>query len=66
LLAGGSLFGFLGLLLAIPVAAVIGVMARFAIKQYLAGPLYNSGPSAVRLPVAPAPLPGTPERERIG
>ncbi|MBV8165866.1 MAG: AI-2E family transporter [Alphaproteobacteria bacterium] len=40
LLAGGALFGFVGLLLAIPVAAVIGVGARFALARYLAGPLY--------------------------
>ena len=41
LLAGGSLFGFVGLLLAIPVTAVIGVMARFALGRYLASPLYS-------------------------
>lgn len=35
LLAGGSLFGFLGVLLAVPVAAVIGVLTRFALRQYL-------------------------------
>jgi predicted PurR-regulated permease PerM len=40
LLAGGALFGFVGLLLAIPVAAVIGVGARFALARYLAGSLY--------------------------
>ena len=42
LLAGGALFGFLGVLLAIPVAAVIGVLARFALKQYMASSLYGS------------------------
>jgi predicted PurR-regulated permease PerM len=41
LLAGGSLFGFLGLLLAIPVAAVIGVLLRFGIQRYLESPLYD-------------------------
>ncbi len=47
LLAGGSLFGFLGILLAVPVAAVIGVLTRFALSRYLASPLYdNSGPAA--------------------
>jgi predicted PurR-regulated permease PerM len=47
LLAGGALFGFLGLLLAIPVAAVIGVMIRFAIRRYLEGPLYDAPPTPV-------------------
>ena len=40
LLAGGSLFGFLGVMLAVPVAAAIGVLTRFALGQYLASPLY--------------------------
>lgn len=34
LLAGGSLFGFTGILLAVPAAAVIGVLGRFAIGRY--------------------------------
>ncbi|GIL39336.1 AI-2E family transporter [Roseiterribacter gracilis] len=41
LLAGGSLFGFLGVLLAVPVAAVIGVLVRFGIRRYLASPFYE-------------------------
>ena len=41
LLAGGALFGFLGILLALPVAAVIGVLARFTMDQYLGSPLYQ-------------------------
>lgn len=41
LLAGGSLFGFLGVLLAVPVAAVIGVLTRFALRRYLASAYYN-------------------------
>jgi predicted PurR-regulated permease PerM len=36
-----SLFGFIGLLLAVPVAAMIGVLVRFAIERYLASPLYD-------------------------
>jgi predicted PurR-regulated permease PerM len=40
LLAGGTLFGFVGLLLAVPVAAVIGVLVRFSIGQYRASKLY--------------------------
>lgn len=41
LLAGGYLFGFLGVLVAVPVAAVIGVGARFALRQYLASPYFR-------------------------
>lgn len=37
----GSLFGFVGMLVAVPVAAVIGVVARFFIAQYKAGLLYR-------------------------
>ena len=42
LLAGGSLFGFTGVLLAMPLAAVIGVGVRFALRQYLESPLYGA------------------------
>ncbi len=41
LLAGGALLGFVGLLLAIPLAAAIGVLIRFALSRYLASPLYR-------------------------
>ncbi len=41
LLAAGSLFGFLGLLLAVPIAAAIGVLTRFALQQYLHSPLHG-------------------------
>jgi predicted PurR-regulated permease PerM len=51
LLAGGALFGFVGLLLAIPVAAVIGVLARFALGRYLASPLYAGAPKPATPPV---------------
>ena len=37
----GSLFGFVGMLVAVPVAAVIGVVARFLIAEYKAGQLYK-------------------------
>ncbi len=40
LMVGGALFGFLGLLLAVPVAAAVGVLARFAVGRYLASPFY--------------------------
>jgi predicted PurR-regulated permease PerM len=42
LLAFGSLFGFLGVLIALPAAAVTGVMVRFALSRYLTSPLYHA------------------------
>ncbi len=41
LLAGGSLFGFVGMLLAVPTAAVIGVLVRFGLAQYLASAFFD-------------------------
>jgi predicted PurR-regulated permease PerM len=41
LLAFGYLFGFVGLLVAVPVSAAIGVLLRFAIRQYRASPIYT-------------------------
>ena len=40
LFAFGYLFGFVGLLLAVPLAAAVGVLARFALRKYLASPIY--------------------------
>ncbi|QIE47366.1 AI-2E family transporter [Pseudohalocynthiibacter aestuariivivens] len=42
----GALFGFVGMLVAVPVAAAIGVLARFAISQYKNSSLYR-GPGDV-------------------
>jgi predicted PurR-regulated permease PerM len=41
LAAFGGLFGFVGMLVAVPVAAAIGVIARFALAQYKDGRLYR-------------------------
>ena len=41
LFAFGYLFGFVGLLLAVPLAAAFAVLVRFALKQYLASSLYS-------------------------
>jgi predicted PurR-regulated permease PerM len=41
LLSFGYLFGFVGLLIAVPAAAVVGVLIRFALRCYLASPLYT-------------------------
>lgn len=42
MLSGGSIFGFVGVLLAVPVTAVIGVLVRFAVARYLESDLYHS------------------------
>ncbi len=39
----GSLFGFIGLLVAVPIAAALGVLTRFAVDQYLGSSLYKGG-----------------------
>ena len=41
LLAGGALFGFLGVLLALPMAAIVGVLFRFCIDHYKNSSFYN-------------------------
>lgn len=46
LLAFGYLFGFVGLLVAVPLAATIGVLARFALRRYLDSSLYTGEPKA--------------------
>jgi predicted PurR-regulated permease PerM len=45
LFAGGAAFGFLGVMLAVPVAATIGVLTRFWLRRYLVSPLYLDPPS---------------------
>jgi predicted PurR-regulated permease PerM len=49
LFAFGYLFGFVGLMIAVPLAAAIGVLTRFALRQYYASPFY-APPS-----IAPSP-----------
>ena len=45
LFAGGAAFGFLGVMLAVPIAATIGVLCRFWVRRYLKSPLYLDPPS---------------------
>lgn len=45
LFAGGAAFGFLGVLLAVPVAAAIGVLARYWLRRYQESPLYLDPPA---------------------
>lgn len=51
----GALFGFVGMLVAVPVAAAIGVLARFATAKYKDSRLYQGvGATAGGLPPSPA------------
>jgi predicted PurR-regulated permease PerM len=50
LFAFGALFGFVGLLVAVPAAAAVGVLARFAVSRYLASPLYRGHSGQARPP----------------
>ena len=43
LFAFGALFGFVGMLIAVPAAASVGVLVRFAISRYLDSDLYHGG-----------------------
>jgi predicted PurR-regulated permease PerM len=46
LLAFGYLFGFVGVLLAIPAAAAVGVLVRYGLKRYRESPIYRGGSSS--------------------
>ena len=46
LFASGYLFGFVGMLLAVPLAAALGVIVRFGMVRYMESSLYT-GPAAV-------------------
>jgi predicted PurR-regulated permease PerM len=50
LFAGASAFGFLGIMLAVPVTATIGVLARFWLKRYLQSSLYLDAAEPDALP----------------
>lgn len=56
--AFGTVFGFVGMLIAVPVAASIGVLTRFGVEQYRASLLYK-GKSA--LPSQTASFTSAPE-----
>jgi len=45
-LAGGSLFGFVGMLVSVPVAALFGVLVRYGVNNYLASDIYSQDSSA--------------------
>lgn len=56
ILAGGQLFGFVGVLVALPVAAVLAVLVRHAMRRWLHSRLYL-GPAPTRTEPTP---PGVP------
>ena len=60
--AFGSVFGFVGMLIAVPVAASIGVLTRFAVEQYRASLLYRGAEALVLPPHAP-PAAARPRRK---
>jgi predicted PurR-regulated permease PerM len=55
LFAFGALFGFVGLLIAVPAAAAVAVLVRFALARYLASPLYRGHNDPL---VSPKPVGG--------
>ncbi len=48
LLAGGSLLGILGMFLAVPLAAIIGVLFTFVLQKYKSSPYYKETEIAVK------------------
>lgn len=70
--AFGSVFGFVGMLIAVPVAAMIGVLTRFGVEQYQASLLYRgvegrATPSDQGRPMAPpAPARRRSRKSRSG
>ena len=55
LFAFGAMFGFVGLLIAVPAAAVVGVLVRFALSRYLDSDLYYGRAAALPWQEAPPP-----------
>ncbi|NET71514.1 MAG: AI-2E family transporter [Sphaerospermopsis sp. SIO1G2] len=42
MMAGGSIMGFVGMLLAVPITAICGVLIRFAVSEYLGSRFYGA------------------------
>lgn len=62
-LAGGQLFGFLGMLLALPIAAVGNVLLRYAHERYTHSRLYAGDAPTIELGGRAIVLPGDPRDE---
>jgi predicted PurR-regulated permease PerM len=54
LFAFAYLFGFVGMLLAVPLAAALGVIVRFGLRRYLQSPIYTGATGRVTTDDAPA------------
>lgn len=64
LFAFALIFGFVGLLLAVPLAAISGVLTRYALSKYRASSLYLGTEPAPVLITPPAPPTAKPPRTR--
>jgi predicted PurR-regulated permease PerM len=68
--AFGSVFGFVGMLIAVPVAAMIGVLMRFGVEQYQASLLYRGVEGRTAAPLGqdtpPTPAPRRSRKTRSG
>jgi predicted PurR-regulated permease PerM len=59
LFVGGEIFGFLGVLLAVPTAAVIKIFLARAVDMYHESELYLEGPASLRSILPPEPARGS-------
>lgn len=66
LFAFGLLFGFVGLLLAVPLAAMVGVLTRYALRKYQTSSLYTGDTTVAEEPASapPPPPPAKPAAKR--
>ena len=64
IMAGGQLFGFLGMLLALPVAAVSNVLLRYVQERYTHSKLYAGEQPTILLDGLPSASVSTPPTER--
>jgi predicted PurR-regulated permease PerM len=64
LFAFGALFGFVGLLIAVPAAAAVAVLVRFAIARYLESPLYTGQARPVEEEIDVIVVKSKPQRSR--
>lgn len=67
MMAAGSLFGFLGVLLAVPLGAVAKILVQRGVRAYLASEFYNRSPDKgdKRLELAAVPSPAVPVKGKV-
>jgi predicted PurR-regulated permease PerM len=61
MMAAGSLFGFLGVFLAVPLGAVVKIFVTRLVKVYLGSDFYRRRPKAPESETTPEPSPPNPE-----